>query len=226
MSSAQEIPAVQEISPWQVLESLGEAVAVVDRSMRLVWINEPLLDKYQPGVQPMGQPCYKILANRDDLCPEAICPVLPVFASGKPNAVEKHMLAPGGQEIWREARAYPIFDGRGRVAFAARISFDITHRKKREYRRERDLENMERSLEQMSRIQLEHLPFQPGGPGLSPRELEVLRLMSQGLAKRQIAEVLGISLNTVKRHVSNIFNKLAVNDRAQAAVWAARNNLV
>ena len=38
--------------------------------------------------------------------------------------------------------------------------------------------------------------------------------------------MLGISLNTVKRHVSNIFNKLAVNDRAQAAVWAARNNLV
>jgi DNA-binding CsgD family transcriptional regulator len=218
--------AKPEISPWQVLESLGEAVAVVDRNMTVVWINDSLLEKYYPGLQPMGQPCYKALAQRGDICPEATCPVIPVFASGKPFSVEKHMTTPDGKEIWREARAYPIFDGRGRVAFAARISFDITHRKKKEYRQERDIENMERSLEEMSRITLEHLPFQPSGPSLSPRELEVLRLMSQGLAKRQIADVLGISLNTVKRHVSNIFNKLAVNDRAQAAVWAARNHLV
>ncbi len=226
MPPAQIAPKVEELSPWQVLESLGEAVSVVDRDLRLVWIKEPLLDKFRPNVQVMGQPCYKILANRDTPCPESTCPVIEVFAKGRPNSVEKHMVLPDGQEIWREARAYPIFDGRGRVAFAARISFDISHRKKKEHLRERDLENMERSLEEMSRIQLEHLPFQPSGPALSPRELEVLRLMSQGLAKRQIADVLGISLNTVKRHVSNIFNKLAVNDRAQAAVWAAHNNLV
>jgi DNA-binding CsgD family transcriptional regulator len=217
---------INEISPWQVLESLGESVAVVDRELRLVWSKDPLLEHYRPGEQMMGQPCYKAMVRRDTPCPIEECPVRPVFQSGRPCSVERHMITPDGKEIWREARAYPIFDGRGRVAFAARISFDITHRKKQESLRERDLENMERSLEEMSRIQLEHLPFQPSGPALSPRELEVLRLMSQGLAKRQIAEVLGISLNTVKRHVSNIFNKLAVNDRAQAAVWAARNNLV
>jgi DNA-binding CsgD family transcriptional regulator len=216
----------QELSPWQVLESLGESVAVVDRNMRLVWCRDPLLDKYRPGVQTMGQPCYRVLADRDAPCPAEECPVIPVFAIGRAHAVERYAVLPDGKEVWREARAYPVFDGRGRVAFAARISFDITHRKKIESLRQRDLENMERSLEELAGLQTEHLPFQPQGPSLSPRELEVLRLMSQGLAKRQIAEVLGISLNTVKRHVSNIFNKLSVNDRAQAAVWAARNNLV
>ena len=226
MSARADKKVLSEISPWQVLESLGESVAVVDRGLRVVWIKDPLLDYYKPGVKTVGQPCYKALAGRDEPCPIDICPVMPVFANGKPCALERRLEPPDGKIIWREARAYPIFDGRGRVAFAARISFDITRRKKRESIRERDMENMERSLEELSHIQIEHLPFQPSGPALSPRELEVLLLMSQGLAKRQIAEVLGISLNTVKRHVSNIFNKLSVNDRAQAAVWAARHNLV
>lgn len=226
MSAQAKRNTIDDISPWQVLESLGESVAVVDRELRLVWSKDPLLEQFNPGAQRMGRHCYKALNQRDAPCPIEECPVRPVFSTGKPHSVERHIVLPDGRELWREARAYPIFDGRGRVAFAARISFDITHRKRRDSIRERDLENMERSLEELSRIQLEHLPFQPSGPALSPRELEVLRLMSQGLAKRQIAEVLSISLNTVKRHVSNIFDKLAVNDRAQAAVWAARNNLV
>ena len=79
----------------------------------------------------------------------------------------------------------------------------------------------------MNRFQLGTLPFQPQGEAsLTKRKLEVLRLVAQGLSKPSIAKVLGISQNTVKRHVNNIFNKLGVNDRAQAAVWAARQGLV
>ncbi|KMY67223.1 hypothetical protein AAU61_10080 [Desulfocarbo indianensis] len=215
----------QDISPWQVLESLGESVAVVDRAYRLIWMKDPLISQIRGPVPMIGRHCYKVFMGYDSPCPD-YCPVAPVFATGKPCSAERHFIRPDGKEAWREARAYPIFDGRGSVAFAARISFDITHRKIEQSRRQRDLENLERSLEELSRLQLEHLPFQPGAPGLSPRELEVLRMVAQGLVKRQIAEVLGISLNTVKRHVSNIFNKLGVNDRAQAAVWAARHNLV
>jgi DNA-binding NarL/FixJ family response regulator len=118
-------------------------------------------------------------------------------------------------------------DRRGVVAFAARISFDITRRKKRQSRLEGEIMTLERSLEQMNRFQLGELPFQPQGAApLTKRELEVLRLTAQGLSKPRIAKVLGISQNTVKRHVVNIFNKLGVNDRAQAAVWAARQGLV
>lgn len=215
----------QDLSPWRVLESLGESVAVVDRAYRLVWMKDPLYTWIKSPASVIGQYCYSVFMGYKAPCPES-CPVAPVFATGKPCSEERHFIRPDGRDAWREARAYPIFDGRGSVAFAARISFDITHRKIEQSRRQRDLENLERSLEELSRLQLEHLPFQPSPPGLSPRELEVLRMVAQGLAKRQIAEVLGISLNTVKRHVSNIFNKLGVNDRAQAAVWAARNNLV
>ena len=55
---------------------------------------------------------------------------------------------------------------------------------------------------------------------LSPREREVLRLISAGLANAEIAERLGISEKTVRNHVSNLFDKLGVWSRAQAIVFA------
>jgi DNA-binding NarL/FixJ family response regulator len=55
---------------------------------------------------------------------------------------------------------------------------------------------------------------------LSARELEVLRLVAQGLANKQIARRLGISERTVKAHLTNVFSALGVSDRTQAALWA------
>ena len=61
---------------------------------------------------------------------------------------------------------------------------------------------------------------------LSPRELEVLGLLSLGATNLEIAAHLNISPHTVKSHVIHIFNKLGVDDRTQAAVWAARHHLI
>jgi DNA-binding NarL/FixJ family response regulator len=55
---------------------------------------------------------------------------------------------------------------------------------------------------------------------LSSREVEVLRLVADGLANKQIGGSLGISERTVKVHVGNIFRRLGVEDRASAAMWA------
>ncbi len=61
---------------------------------------------------------------------------------------------------------------------------------------------------------------------LSARELEVLKLMVLGLSNPEIAQKLYLSPNTVKTHVRGIMNKLAVDDRVQAAVLALRSGLV
>ncbi|MFA7295572.1 MAG: AAA family ATPase [Dehalococcoidia bacterium] len=66
----------------------------------------------------------------------------------------------------------------------------------------------------------------PGPGGLSPREIEVLRLVTQGRTNREIAQLLVISERTAVNHVSHIFNKLAVANRAEATAWAARQGLV
>jgi DNA-binding NarL/FixJ family response regulator len=55
---------------------------------------------------------------------------------------------------------------------------------------------------------------------MSPREVEVLRLVAQGLANKQIGRRLGISERTVKAHLGRVFRALGVADRTSAALWA------
>lgn len=62
--------------------------------------------------------------------------------------------------------------------------------------------------------------------GLTERELEVLRLIAQGLSNSEIARKLFISEGTVKNHISSILTRLKVRDRVQAAIYAKENNLV
>ena len=61
---------------------------------------------------------------------------------------------------------------------------------------------------------------------LSPRELEVLRLIADGLGNKEIADKLEISLSTVKTHVQEILERLSASDRTQAAVKAFRRGLL
>ncbi len=61
---------------------------------------------------------------------------------------------------------------------------------------------------------------------LTKREMEVLKLLTEGLFNKEIAYQLSISEKTVKNHVSNIFKKISVSDRTQAAVYAIKNNIV
>ena len=67
-------------------------------------------------------------------------------------------------------------------------------------------------------------PSYPGG--LSQREVEVLRLVAQGKSNREIGEELGISEGTARRHVSNIYQKIGVNNRSEATSYALREGLL
>lgn len=71
-------------------------------------------------------------------------------------------------------------------------------------------------------------PAQPANPlaDLSEREIEVLRLIANGLSNAELAETLIISEKTVKSHVSNILSKLHLADRTQAAVYAWREGIM
>lgn len=60
---------------------------------------------------------------------------------------------------------------------------------------------------------------------LTKRELDVLRLISEGCSNKKISDELSISERTVKNHISHIFRKIDVEDRTQAAVFAIRNKV-
>jgi pimeloyl-ACP methyl ester carboxylesterase/DNA-binding CsgD family transcriptional regulator len=64
-----------------------------------------------------------------------------------------------------------------------------------------------------------------GSGVLSPRETEVLRLLADGETNGQIAIRLGISINTVERHVVNLYRKIDARGRADATAWAIRNGV-
>lgn len=61
---------------------------------------------------------------------------------------------------------------------------------------------------------------------LTAREREVLTLVVEGMANKQIARRLGISERTVKGHLTNLFQRIGVADRTQAALWAERNGIL
>lgn len=82
-------------------------------------------------------------------------------------------------------------------------------------------------LTPMLKKRLDDKSFKSRGEDLlTKREIEVLELLAEGLFNKEIAYTLNISEKTVKNHVSNIFKKINVSDRTQAAVYAIKHNIV
>jgi DNA-binding NarL/FixJ family response regulator len=67
---------------------------------------------------------------------------------------------------------------------------------------------------------------EPDPQGLTPRELEVLRLVASGLTNQEIADELFISVRTVDRHVANILTKLGVPSRTAATAYGYEHRLI
>ena len=81
------------------------------------------------------------------------------------------------------------------------------------------------------------VPVATGGPfvadmarietlGITPRELEVLQLIAEGLSNKEMAERLFVSENTVKTHASRVFDKLGANRRTQAVQFAKSQRII
>ncbi|MFE0700932.1 response regulator [Streptomyces sp. NPDC058872] len=69
-------------------------------------------------------------------------------------------------------------------------------------------------------------PTGPGARDLTPREQEIWRLIAGGLDNAEIAAALGLSISTVKNHITGLFTKLTVRDRAQAVIAAYESGLI
>jgi DNA-binding NarL/FixJ family response regulator len=89
-------------------------------------------------------------------------------------------------------------------------------------------------LQRLAREDDRRVSLSPGAPKspeplrepLTPRELEVLRLLAQGLTNRQISQELVVSAATIKVHIEHLIAKLGVSDRTQAAVRASQAGLL
>jgi DNA-binding NarL/FixJ family response regulator len=136
---------------------------------------------------------------------------------------------PDGSQKCYEARVYPICDSSGRSIYAIKMGFDVTDKKLAGDRHLEYVEALEISLrEGINNVVGSHSGSRNGkiSFGLSKREIQVLRLMSEGFSNIEISNALDVSPHTVKTHVTHILNKIGVSDRTQAAVLAARLGVI
>ena len=82
------------------------------------------------------------------------------------------------------------------------------------------------TMQGLLRPPLDTIELEPGDEELTPRETEVLRMMTAGLSNREIASSLGISEHTVKFHITSIFGELGTSSRTQAVTEGIRRGLV
>ena len=201
---------------------------IFDPEYRILWnnFNHQEMEEYGLGDWP-GKVCHEYYFGLDEPC--SPCPVQKVMALDRAAAVQKQVEMPDGSVEWIEVRGYPIRDNDGHVTCVMTIGYDITAQKRNSQQLKRRLEALETFIEELTQSKelLDRADVAKADRfDLTRRELEVLRLMAEGLTNNRIADFLEISPHTVKSHVIHIFNKLGVNDRTQAAVWAARLGLI
>jgi len=127
-----------------------------------------------------------------------------------------------------EKAVYPVYDVDGKLASTIEIDIDTSKLKSDQEKYERYIAELKKALAEITEER--QIVSNKDAPDLQTtlthREIEVLRLISDGATNTEISTILSISPHTVKSHVIHIFNKLGVNDRTQAAVWATRNKLL
>ncbi|MGA9762045.1 MAG: response regulator transcription factor [Gaiellaceae bacterium] len=85
---------------------------------------------------------------------------------------------------------------------------------------------LDAEVHQLLRELAERVPDPAREAGLTPRELDVLPLIAEGLLNKEIADLLGLSLQTVKNHASNISRKLDVTNRTRMILEARRRGII
>ena len=127
-----------------------------------------------------------------------------------------------------ETAVYPIFDSRGNKVSKITLNVDMIGTGARLKQQEQYIQKLEASVVELSENnQQSQIAANESLPSpLTKREVQVLKYMATGATNAELAIHLDISTHTVKTHVIHIFNKLGVNDRTQAAVWAACHNFL
>jgi len=228
--------AESKLSIDQMLAGLGPALfssirmpfGIFDKNFRIIWINETMAAIHNCDPEKVvGKFCHEALNGCDRRCD--VCVLEDALKKGRTQVAEKSMESSRGGRRWGEVHAYPVRGHDKNVSAVIVIVFETTA-SKHTLQQQRDYtELLEQRLSEKEvgskKVGL-HKSATAVSVKLSRREADVLRLITEGYTNTQISELLDISANTVKSYVNNLFNKLGVNDRTQAAVLAIRNHII
>lgn len=127
-----------------------------------------------------------------------------------------------------ESAVYPVLDDQGNMVSTVEIKIDTSKMRDDLDQKKTDIKILKESVARLAQ-EKEKSPSDDESTtafGLTGREIEVLRLMAEGMTNTEISNSLFVSPHTVKSHVIHIFNKLCVNDRTHAAVLAIRHRII
>lgn len=146
-----------------------------------------------------------------------------VIASAKPSEMRYRIVGRNGATTWVAASSMPVVDRKGRVRGRIGAVVDITAQKNAEALADRERRKASHAAER-SPLALLALTAQGRGTpaALSPQEWRVLALVSAGKTNKEAARLMKLSDKTVKNYISNIFQKLHLRRRAEAAVYFAK----
>jgi DNA-binding CsgD family transcriptional regulator/ArsR family metal-binding transcriptional regulator len=127
-----------------------------------------------------------------------------------------------------EKATYPVYDRKGNIVRTVSLDIDTSGLRRKISQKDAHIQTLETQLsdfEKRRRADISSANAELPTP-LTRREIQVLRCIASGCTNREISGQLNISQHTVKSHVIHIFNKIGVNDRAQASAWGAIHGLV
>jgi PAS domain S-box-containing protein len=218
-----------------ILKSLRIPLAVIDNDFNYLWLNREMARIYRTQPEQIsGKICYKVISEQAGPCHD--CPVVAVQRSGCRETSQKFKDFPNGVRKYGEVSAFPIYGLEEKIVATLVMVIDITD--KIVVDTDAAYQTLSRMMPALNGMTSQRLISAPQGVNekdrrdpannyhLTHRETQVLRLLAKGYSNTQIASRLGISPHTVKSHVINIFNKLGVNDRIQAAVVATKQNII
>ncbi|WP_170302454.1 LuxR C-terminal-related transcriptional regulator [Desulfosarcina widdelii] len=127
-----------------------------------------------------------------------------------------------------EKATYPVYDSKGNLLRTVSLDIDTSGLRTKISQKDARIQSLETQLsdfEKRRRANIASANAELPMP-LTRREIQVLRRIASGFTNREISSQLNISHHTVKSHVIHIFNKIGVNDRAQASAWGAMHGLI
>jgi DNA-binding CsgD family transcriptional regulator len=210
------------------LQDLADPLSIIDREYHIFWANRRKAGEHNLSQKDIiGKVCYEIFFGKNKPCSQ--CLVSQVKITGQPCSIEKICDLPEGRQVWCQQRAVPLCDTSNKTVYILIWGIHIKEKIILKQRRDKQIRGLKKAifeLKQLKKLSPNEIDYRNNHFRLTGREVEVLRLMAEGQTNPEISQALSISAHTAKSHVINIFNKLGVDNRTQAAVLAAFHQLV
>jgi len=214
----------------ELLAGMADGVFAVDDEQRIIlWDRaaEELLGV--TAQEALGRYCYEVIPGRDELgcrlCHRA-CRDLAMAERGETIPTHDLLaLTKEGQQVWLNVSHLVVPLERSDRFAIVHIFRDVSQRKAME----RFVQQLSSGLAEFSGPRRPDASQRPSPPApvepLTPRELQVLKLMAEGFGTRAIAEKLCVSPSTVGNHIQSLLSKLRVHSRLEAVALAFRLHL-